>query len=127
MWWWWWLFIPESCPTLCDPTDCSVPGFPSFTISRNLLKLKSVESVMPSNHLILYHVHLIFCCPLLFLPSIFPSIRVFPNESVLCISWHGIHDNDLRESWEPVGNADCQAPPRTTGSEILGVFPAICV
>ena len=52
----------------------------SITNSRSLLKLMSIESVMSPNHLIL-------CCPLLFLPSIFPSIRVFPNESVLCIRW----------------------------------------
>ena len=52
----------------------------SFNISQSLLKLMSVESVMPSNHLVL-------CCPLLFLPSIFPRIRVFSNESVLCIGW----------------------------------------
>ena len=52
----------------------------SFTNSRNLLKLMSIELVMPSNHLIL-------CCPLLLLPSIFPSIRVFPNESALHIRW----------------------------------------
>ena len=52
----------------------------SFTNSQSLLKLMSIESVMPSNYLIL-------CCPLLFLPSIFPSIRVFSNESVLCIRW----------------------------------------
>ena len=52
----------------------------SITNSWSLLKLMSIESVMPSNHLIL-------CYPLLFLPSIFPSISVFPNESVLCISW----------------------------------------
>ena len=52
----------------------------SFTISRNLLKLMSVESVMPSNHLIL-------CRPLLLLPSVFPSIRVFSNASVLHIRW----------------------------------------
>ena len=52
----------------------------SFSISRSLLKLMSIESVMPSNHLILYH-------PLLLLPSIFPSIRVFPNELALCIRW----------------------------------------
>ena len=52
----------------------------SFTISQSLLKLMSVESVMPSNHLIL-------CRPLLLLPSIFPSIRVFSNESVLHIRW----------------------------------------
>ena len=52
----------------------------SITSSRSLLKLMSIESVMPSNHLIL-------CCPLLLLPSIFPSIRVFSNESVLHIRW----------------------------------------
>ena len=59
--------------------NCSMPGFPVFTISRSLLKLMSIELVMPSNHFI-------FCRPLL-LPSIFPSIRVFSNESVLCIRW----------------------------------------
>ena len=52
----------------------------SFTISRSLLKLMSMELVMPSNHLIL-------CCPLLFPPSVFPSIRVFSNESILPIRW----------------------------------------
>ena len=52
----------------------------SFIISWSLLKLMSIESVMPSNHLIL-------CCPLLFLTSIFPSIRVFSNESALHIRW----------------------------------------
>ena len=52
----------------------------SFTISRSLLKLMSIESVMPSNHLVLCH-------PLLLLPSIFPSFRVFSNESIVCIKW----------------------------------------
>ena len=52
----------------------------SFTTSWSLLKLMSIESVMPSNHLVL-------CCPLVLLPSIFPSIRVFPNESALHIRW----------------------------------------
>ena len=52
----------------------------SITNSQSLLKLMSIESVMPCNHLIL-------CRPLLLLPSIFPSIRVFSNESVLCIRW----------------------------------------
>ena len=52
----------------------------SITNSRSLLKLMSIKSVMPSNHLILCH-------PLLLLPSIFPSVRIFSNESVLCISW----------------------------------------
>ena len=55
-------------------------AFLSFTISRSLLKLMSIESVMPSYHLIL-------CCPLLLLPSIFSNIRVFSNESALCIRW----------------------------------------
>ena len=52
----------------------------SFIISWSLLKLLSIKLVMPS-------IHLILCCPLLLLPSIFPSIRVFSNESVLCIRW----------------------------------------
>ena len=52
----------------------------SITNSQSLLKLMSIESVMPSNHLIL-------CCLLLLLPSVFPSIRVFSSESVLCIRW----------------------------------------
>ena len=52
----------------------------SITSSQSLLKLMSIESVMPSKHLIL-------CCPLLFPPSIFPSIKAFSNESVLCIRW----------------------------------------
>ena len=52
----------------------------SITNSQGLLKLMSIELVVPSNHLIL-------CCPLLLLPSIFPSIRVFSNESALCIKW----------------------------------------
>ena len=64
--------------TLWDLVNCSMPGFPVF--SWSLPKLMSIESVMPSNHLILCH-------PLLFLPSISPSIRVFSNESVLHIRW----------------------------------------
>ena len=66
--------VAQSCLTLSDPMDCSTLGFPvCITNSRNLLKLMSIELVMPSNHLIL-------CRPLLLLPSIFPSIRVFSNE-----------------------------------------------
>ena len=60
--------------------DCSTPGFPVITNSRSFLKLMSIESVMPSNHLILCH-------PLLLQPSIFPSIRVYSNGSVLHIRW----------------------------------------
>ena len=60
--------------------DCSTPGFPVHHNSQSLLRLMSIESVIPSNHLIL-------CCPLLLLCSIFPSIRVFSKESVLRIRW----------------------------------------
>ena len=59
---------------------CSTPGLPVHTNSQSLLKLMSIESVMPFNHLIL-------CCPLLLLPSIFPSIRNFLNESSLHVRW----------------------------------------
>jgi len=95
-----------SCVQLCNPMDCSMPGFPQFssvpllsrvrlfatpwttahqaslsvTNSWSFPKPMSIRSVMPSNHLILCH-------PLLLLPSIFPSIRVFSNESALCIRW----------------------------------------
>ena len=73
--------VTQSCLTLCNPMDCSTPGFSVlFTISWSLLKFMSIESMMPSNHLIL-------CRPLLLLPSIFPSIRVFSNESALHIRW----------------------------------------
>ena len=72
--------VTQSCPTLCDPMDYSTPGFPVLHYSWSLLTFMSIESVMPSSHLIL-------CRPLLLLPSIFPSIRVFSNESVLCIRW----------------------------------------
>ena len=73
--------VVQSCPTLCGPTDCMQTAcFPVFTISRRLFKLKSIQSVMPSNHLTLCH-------SLLLVPSIFPSIKVFPNELALCIRW----------------------------------------
>ena len=73
----------QSCLTLCDPMDCSTPGSLSITNSQSLLKLTFIESVMPSNCLILCH-------PLLLLPSVFPSIRVFSNESVLHIKSIGV-------------------------------------
>ena len=70
--------VTQSCPTLCDPMDCRTPQASlSFTISQSLLKLTSIESVMPPNH------HPLSSPP----PSIFPSIRVFSNESVLHIRW----------------------------------------
>ena len=72
--------VTQSCPTLCDPMNRSTPASLSITNSQSSLKLMVIESVMPSNYLIL-------CRPLLFLPSIFPSIRVFSNESALHIRW----------------------------------------
>ena len=72
--------VDQSCPILCNPTDCSMPGFPVHHDLQHLLKLVSIELVTPCNHLIL-------CRPLLLQPSIFPSIRVISNESVLHIRW----------------------------------------
>ena len=68
------LLFATPCWTAAHQTSLSI------TNSRSLLKFICIESVLPSNHLIL-------CCPLLLPPSIFPSIRVFSNESVLCIRW----------------------------------------
>ena len=65
--------------TLCDPVNCNTPGF-SITVSLSLLKLMSIESVVPSNHLILCH-------PILLFPSIFSSIRVFSDKLALHIRW----------------------------------------
>ena len=72
--------VAQSCPILCNPMNCSTPGFQVQQQLLELHKLMSTESVMPSKNLIL-------CCPLLLLPSIFPSIRVFSSESVLCMGW----------------------------------------
>ena len=71
--------VTQSCPTLCNPIAAHQASL-SITNSRSLPKLTSIELVMPSNHLILCH-------PLLLLPSILPSIRVFSNESALHIRW----------------------------------------
>ena len=72
--------VSQWCLILRDPWTAKRQASLSITNSRSLLQLMSIESVMPSNHLILCH-------PLLLLLSIFPSIRVFSNESVLCIRW----------------------------------------
>jgi len=70
--------VAQSCLTLCDPMDCSTLGFTVHQNSWSLLGLKSIELVMPSNHLIL-------CFPLLLPPSVFACSRVFSSESVLHI------------------------------------------
>ena len=70
--------VTQSYPTFCDPMNHSTPGLP--TNSQSSLRFTSIESVMPSSHLILSH-------PLLLLPPIPPSIRVFSNESTLRMRW----------------------------------------
>ena len=70
----------QSCLTLCDPTNCSMLGFPVHHYIPSLLKLMSIESVMPSSHLILCH-------PLLLLSPIFPIITVLSTESALLNRW----------------------------------------
>ena len=70
--------VTQLCPILCDPMDCSMPGFPAHHQLPELVQTHIHRVGDACNHLILCH-------PLLLLPSIFPSIRVFSNESVLCI------------------------------------------
>ena len=70
----------QLCPKFATPWTAACQASPSITNSCSLLKLMSIMSVMPSNHLTL-------CCPLLLLPSVFPSIKVFSNELVLYIRW----------------------------------------
>ena len=72
--------VAQWCPALCNPVDCSTLASLSFSISHSLFKLVSIELMTPSSHLILCH-------PLLLLSSFFPSIRVFSNESDLCVRW----------------------------------------
>ena len=72
--------IAQSCPTLCDPINHSTPGLPIHHHLRSSLRLTSIKFVMPSSHLILGR-------PLLLLPPIPPSIRVFSNESTLLMRW----------------------------------------
>ena len=84
----------------------------TITNSRSLLKLMSIESVMPSNHLIL-------CYPLLLLPSIFPSVRVFSNESVLCIKWP--KDWSFRFSISPSSEYSGLIPFRIDWFDLLAV------
>ena len=72
--------VTKSCPTLVTPWTAAGQASLSFTVSQSLLKFMSIESVMPSNHLIL-------CCSLFLLPSIFPRVRVFSDELALHIRW----------------------------------------
>ena len=95
--------VAQSCPTLCDLMDCSTPGFPVYHHLPELAQTHVLELVMPSHHLILFH-------PLLLLPSIFPSIGVFSNQSVLHIRGQSIGSSALAsvlpkniQDWSPLG------------------------
>ena len=87
------------CLTLCSPMDYSTPGLPIHQQLLEITQIMSIESVTPSNHLIL-------CCPLLLPPSIFPSIRVFSNENskvLLCVSLEG-EPGPLPSSVQPLSH-----------------------
>ena len=72
--------VAQSCPTLCNPMNHSTPGLPVHHQLQEFIQTQTIESVMPSSHLIL-------CLPFLLLPSIHLRIRVFSNESALHIRW----------------------------------------
>ena len=72
--------VAQSCPTLCNPMNCSTPGLPIHHQFPEFTQTHVYRVGMPSSHLIL-------CRPLLLLPLIFPSIRVFSNESTFCMKW----------------------------------------
>ena len=72
--------VAQSCPTLCDPMDRGPPDLPAHHQLQEFTQTRAHQVMMPSSHLIL-------CCPFLLLPPIPPSIRVFSNESTLCMRW----------------------------------------
>ena len=94
--------VAQLCPTLCDPMNRSTPGLPVHHQLLEFIQTHVHESVMPSNHLIL-------CRPLLFLPLIPPSIRVFSNESTLRMRWPKYWSFSLNispsndQDWSPLG------------------------
>ena len=92
-WYFMLLLLSHYAKLIATSWTASHQAFSSFTTSRSLPKLRSIESVIPSNHLIL-------CCPLLLLPSIFPNIRVFSNESALHIRWSEYWKFSIRPSNE---------------------------
>jgi len=115
--------VTKSCQTFCDSKDCSMPGSSVLCYLPDLLKFMSIESVMLSNHRSLCH-------PFLLLPSLFPNIRVFSNESALCISWLKYRSFSFSKS---VTSADTGAEstsaaktiaPRITGLNIPKPLPA---
>ena len=118
--------VIQLCLSFCDPMNCSTPVFPVLHYLQSLLKFMSNESVMPSNHLIL-------CCPLLILPSVFPSIRVFSLEkemathsSVLAWGIPGMAEpvelpprgsHRVRHDWSDLAEAAAEAEPEIRESD----------
>ena len=93
-------WVTRSCPTLCDPMNRSTPGLPVHHQLPEFTQTHAIESVMPSSHLILYR-------PLLLLPPIPPSIRVFSNESTLRMRWpkywsFSFNIIPSKEHWSPL-------------------------
>ena len=95
--------VAQSCPTLCNPMDCSTPSLPVHHQLLEFTQLMFIESLIPSNHLI-------FFCPLLLPSSIFPSNMVFSNEPVLHIRWakywsfsFTISPSKNTQDWSPLG------------------------
>ena len=97
--------VAQSCPTLCDPMNRSMPGLPVHHQLQEF-KLMCIESVMPSSHLILCH-------PLVLLPQIPPSIRVFSNESTLHMRWPKYWSFSF--SISPSNEIPCWSPSEWTG------------
>ena len=104
--------VTKLCPTLVNPWAVAPQASLSFTISQSLFRLRSIESLMPSNHLILCH-------SLLLLPSIFPSIRVFSNELPLCIRWQ--KDRNFSFSISPSNEYSWLISFRTDWFDLLAV------
>ena len=122
----WLLLLSHSVmSTLFDPMDCSKPGCPvlhQFN-SQSLLKLMSTDLVTPFNHLILCHTFLL-------LPSIFPSIKIFSNESALCIRWskYWSFSISLSSEYSRLISFSIDSPGKSTGVGchflLQGIFPA---
>ena len=91
--------VTQSSLTLLTPWTVACQASLSFIISQSLLKLMSIESVMPPNHLVL-------CCPLLLLPSTFPSIRVFSSKSAFCKKWPNCWNFSISISQPPMNIQD---------------------
>ena len=121
--------VAQLCLTLCDPMNRSMPGLPVHHQLLEFTQTHVIESVMPSNHLILCH-------PLLLLPSIFPSIRVFSNESALLIrkewfsSFSSVAQSERMSNWHKVSDSLRPHKPQHARppcpSSTPGVYPNSC-